>query len=423
MRLWVLRRARLGQPDGTVAATESDVAVEAGHIAWVRPSTSELPEGAVVCDGRGRVLLPGFVDMHVHLARYREFLPDMLRWGITGIREAGNPFPAVRALRDVPADQRPAVSSAGPLVDGDPPRWPALSVIVRSVEDVQAVVGRHREAGVEWVKAYHRLPPDLLAALIREAHRHGLHVMGHLGQVPWRTALAWGIDSLEHVRLGPVDGLVPRRFAAEVAATPWPMKDFRFWACVNLQSDRLRRLLDEMARRGVLWTPTLTVLAVAWARPPGERFMPRWIRMRWQAKSYRLRDPASRRQARAVWPRILRLVAMAHGAGVRIFVGTDTPNVHTPPGWSFHWELRWLERAGVPLRDIVQMACWRPYEALAWPRPFRPGSPADFVLLATTALRSVRDLRRIRRVVRAGRTVFLHPAEAGTGVEDIEGPF
>ncbi len=413
MRLWVLRRVRLGRPDGSVADRESDVAIEGGRIAWVRPAASELPEGAVVYDGRGRVLLPGFVDMHVHLARYREFLPDMLRWGVTGVREAGSPFSAVRALRAIPETERPAVSSAGPLVDGDPPRWPALSVVVRSAEDVRAVVRQHREAGVEWVKAYHRLPPELLAALIREAHRQGLRVMGHLGQVPWRTALAWGIDSLEHVRLGPVDGLVPRRFAAEVDATPWPMKDFRFWASVNLQSDRLRRLLDEMARRGVVWTPTLTVLAVAWVRrTPGERLMPRWLRERWQARSYRLREPDLRQQARAVWPRVLRLVAMAHRAGVRVVVGTDTPNVHTPPGWSFHWELRWFERAGVPLRDIVRMACWRPAEVLAGPTPLQAGSPADLVLLDTTAVGSVRDLRRISMVVRLGRVAFVHPTEA-----------
>jgi len=412
MRFWVLRRVRLGRPDGSVSDAESDVAVEGGRILWVRPAASEFPEGAVVWDGRGRVLLPGFVDMHVHLARYREFLPDMLRWGITGLREAGSPFAAVQALRALPEAERPAVSSAGPLVDGDPPRWPALSVVVRSVEDVRAVVRQHREAGVEWVKAYHRLPPELLAVLIREAHHEGLRVMGHLGQVPWRTVLAWGIDSLEHVRLGTVDGLVPRRLAAEVDATPWPMKDFRFWGLVNLQSDRLRRLLDEMARRGVLWTPTLAVLAVALVRStPGERFMPRWLRERWQARSYRLRGPDAQKQARTAWPRMLRLIAMAHRAGVRIVVGTDTPNVHTPPGWSFHWELRWLERAGIPLRDIVQMACWRPYEALAWPTPLRPGSPADFVLFGTTALRSVRDLRRIHRVIRFGQTVFLHPAD------------
>ncbi|MCS7312099.1 MAG: hypothetical protein NZ742_04200 [Acidobacteria bacterium] len=416
MRLWVLRRVRLGQPDGSVSNVESDVAVEGGRIAWVRPAASEFPEGAVVDDGRGRARLPGFVDMHVHLARYREFLSDMLRWGVTGLREAGSPFPAVLALRSVPETERPVVSSAGPLVDGDPPRWPALSVVVRSVENVRAVVRQHQDAGVEWVKAYHRLPPALLATLIREAHRHGLRVMGHLGQVPWRTVLAWGIDSLEHVRLGPVDGLIPRRFAAEVDAIPWPMKDFRFWALVNLQSDRLRRLLDEMACRGVLWTPTLTVLAVALVRQtPGERYVPRWLRERWRAKSYRLQGPDSQKQARAVWPRILRLIVMAYRAGVRMVVGTDTPNVHTPPGWSFHWELRWLERAGVPLRDIVQMACWRPYEVLAWPMPLRPGSPADFVLFDATELRSVRDLRRIRRVIRLGQTAFLHPTEAILG--------
>jgi adenine deaminase len=58
--------------------------VEAGRIVWVEPSSqASVPAGALVVDGRGKYLVPGLTDAHVHLSP-SEF-PLALTHGITTI--------------------------------------------------------------------------------------------------------------------------------------------------------------------------------------------------------------------------------------------------------------------------------------------------------------------------------------------------
>ena len=63
----VLRAARVLDGTGTVM-TNVDVTVRGGKIAIIRPSAGPLPDGAI--DLRGRTLLPGLIDTHVHLGWY-----------------------------------------------------------------------------------------------------------------------------------------------------------------------------------------------------------------------------------------------------------------------------------------------------------------------------------------------------------------
>src|SRR5262245_62074576 len=55
--------------DGTGAAPRvATVIVEQGRIARIdRPERAHVPAGATVIDGRGKFLIPGLWDMHVHL--------------------------------------------------------------------------------------------------------------------------------------------------------------------------------------------------------------------------------------------------------------------------------------------------------------------------------------------------------------------
>ncbi len=391
-----------------------------GTIGAIRPTGKSESPPVPVLNGRGAIVLPGYVDLHTHILRYPECLSDLIRWGITGIREAGTAWEAIARVRSrADIAVLPRFAAAGPLIDGDPPRWPRISVVVRSVADIEAVLDAHVAHGVRWVKAYRRLTASLLRTLIQASHARNLRVMAHLGRVPVRDAIAWGLDSLEHIRFGTVDRLLPRKWAVRVDRLPWPERDFAFWAAVNIQHDRLRRIFDAMAARGTIWVPTIVVHGVAvQSASPGERHMPTWMRRKWAARSYRM-APDRRQKYRSVLHKILGVVRLAHRHGVVLGVGTDVPNVHTPPGWSFHWELSWLARAGLPLAEIVRAACWTPYRILEWPTPLQPGSPADLVILRTRHLRSVRDLRRIGCVIRTGRVVFCHPRWIGAIPEGI----
>ena len=77
------------------------VIIEGSRIHSVGPGSAPVPADATVVDGRGRFLMPGLWDMHVHLGMAgRSSLALLLANGVTGVRDMGGGFDQVRSWRD-----------------------------------------------------------------------------------------------------------------------------------------------------------------------------------------------------------------------------------------------------------------------------------------------------------------------------------
>src|SRR5207253_2274844 len=92
-----------------------------------------IPKGAVVYEGRGKFMIPGLWDMHVHLWEKENQLPVYVANGITGVRDMGSNFERTTKWR-IAAEQGktigPHVVTSGSAVDGRASTDPKLPVIV-----------------------------------------------------------------------------------------------------------------------------------------------------------------------------------------------------------------------------------------------------------------------------------------------------
>src|SRR5678816_1133295 len=144
-----------GLPDHTVI-------VRGERIERVGPRASvAVPPDAQVIDGRGRTLMPGLMDMHVHLNR-TEDLAILLALGVTTVRNMWG-APIHLEWRDRVARGElpgPTIYTAGPIVDGEHPAHPG-SLIVRSEADADRAIALHRRLGYDLVKVYSRLTPPV----------------------------------------------------------------------------------------------------------------------------------------------------------------------------------------------------------------------------------------------------------------------
>ena len=108
--------------DGTGAAPVPDAAVviHNGRIVAVGPrSKVKIPKHANVVDAHGKTILPGLWDMHAHFEQV-EWGPIYLAAGVTTVRDCGNEFEFITAVRDAIAQGRglgPRLLLAG-IVDG-----------------------------------------------------------------------------------------------------------------------------------------------------------------------------------------------------------------------------------------------------------------------------------------------------------------
>jgi imidazolonepropionase-like amidohydrolase len=195
---------------------ETALAVEAGSITG---EAARPPPGARVLDARGLILLPAFVDAHVHLSVAGDvsaIAQAELRGGVAAVLDLGEPE-RLLPLRTSPL----RVQFAGPLMTapgGYPTRsWGAngYGLELSDPDGARAAVQRLEKAGARFAKlAFDARYPVLDAQVARsaadEAHRRGMLVVAHAldaGMV--RRALDAGADVLAHTPVEPLpDDLV-----------------------------------------------------------------------------------------------------------------------------------------------------------------------------------------------------------------------
>ena len=203
---------------GAIEPNQTVVVVE-GRIVRIQRDDQVITRDVTVIPARGRFLIPGLWDAHVHLA-VTEVAPStgprpdfslnadwqfplFLAAGVTGVRDMSGPFAQLRAWRDeIGAGQRagPRIVHTGWKLRADSPVLPGGPSPVRTVADVERAVEMLAKADAAFVKV-EGIPAELLAAAIAAAKRHGLPVVGHLG--PWmsaREASELGMAGIEHLQ-------------------------------------------------------------------------------------------------------------------------------------------------------------------------------------------------------------------------------
>ncbi len=188
---------------GAPARPDMTVVVTGDRITAVR-KTAEVgvPEGARVVDGKGKYLIPGLWDMHVHTAD-PSFLPLYLANGVTGVRDMHALDPdAIFGLRKQVQEGKqpgPRIVAAGPLVDGPKPFVPGSLVAANAAEGREAV-RKLKKMGADFVKVYTKLPREAYLSIADEAKKQGLPFAGHLPEsVSTAEASDLGHKSIEHL--------------------------------------------------------------------------------------------------------------------------------------------------------------------------------------------------------------------------------
>ena len=208
--------------DGTGAPSKADqnITIENGKVAAIRRGADEPQSaGVTVLNLRGYSVIPGIVGMHDHLNFYarpnlqadgnydRPPLATQMSFsaprlylanGVTTMRTAGSVAPQtdlnLKQAIEKGVAPGPHLEVTGPFLDG-----PGLTAqVLTGPEDARQTVDFWAEHGVTSFKAYVNITRAELQAVVTEAHKRGLKVLGHLCSVTYAEAAEMGIDSLEH---------------------------------------------------------------------------------------------------------------------------------------------------------------------------------------------------------------------------------
>lgn len=360
------------------------VLVRDGRIEAIGPAgTIEIPEGAERIDGMGGTLIPGLIDLHVHLEYPTDF--DLyLANGVTTVLNL-NGFSRVLGWREAIREG----SLAGPRI-----RTCGPSLYDIETNDQAAAAVRTQAAeGYDCIKIYGGISRDAFGALVSEASERNLLSIAHIPRnLTWQDVLEAAPDAIAHaeeflyspIEEGDVERIVSGLRENDIAV----ISTLSNYDLIGRQVADLESLFD----RGTIeyYPPVERRL---WTRPRN-----RYVRSISESKLPKIRWLLTFQKD---------LVRDLHQSGGRVLMGTDAGGPpFTVPGFSAIDEVEMLVDAGLT-----------PFEALAASTreaaaflglqaeigTIERGKRADLVLLAANPLTDISNLRLRRGVVANGR--------------------
>ena len=399
---------------------ENGVILIAGErITAVGPTSAvAVPAGVRMIDANGMTVMPGLIDMHVHLQilghgdykRWNDLygsrnadlvMPiaakQLLNAGVTSARDLGAPLDDIMAVKrriernEIPG---PRLFVSGPFIQHAPYeeyerpfRWG-----VNGVEDARAKVQRLVAAGVDVIKLIDQdqMTDDEVRAVVQAARAAGKPVVAHAHRMEEiRRGLKFGVDNFEHTGLGTAPG-----YPEEV-----------------LQGLRERNT-------SLYWTPTISPLFTMYHTgqffperldgPSWREFMPAEM----ATEIRKSLDAIPHLPYYALFPSRIPLLPhkfrQLRETGVRLLIGTDAgipSNFHNDATWR---EMVKFVEFGVSPMETIQAATLWPARALrAEDRigVLAAGRYADIVAVGGDPLTDMTVMRDVRVVIKGGARV------------------
>jgi hypothetical protein len=396
--------------------TERTILVESTKIRAIgtRQSTLVIPEGARIIDARGKFIVPGLIDAHVHLVHRLNFahvtgdevLPAFLAAGVTSVRDTGDEIVAqtlVARFAEAHPERCPRVFTCSFLLDAEPPIHRDIGLPVTDPQRIPAIVADMVAWKVTTLKIYAGSGRKVGRKIIEEGHKHGLVVTGHLGNYSAQEAVEDGIDCLEHIT-SVLDFSIPSDVRREAG----------YRARLDLSNPQAKGLIAMLAKRKIMVDPTLTVFRNMLLLSDLEKvnrhsdndYMPARLRTYWDA--YRLGQglaPATREGRRKEFQKYQELTGVLFQASVPLLAGTDAPEPYCPPGFALHQELELLVESGLTPTAALQAATINNARALKQDNQLgsvEPGKLADLLILDADPTANIRNTRRITHVLHGG---------------------
>jgi imidazolonepropionase-like amidohydrolase len=302
----------------------------------------------------------------------------------------GNNLDWILAQRDANtsrAAEGPRILCCGFALDGSSGIWTQVAKRHHDPAQLRASIRENCERGVDAIKLYASITPEMMRAGVDEARRQGKFVLAHLNETSAEEAAEAGLNEIEH----------------------FSRCDVAWRAATEVEDDAL---IDLFLEKGMVMNPTVNVwdrlgrsLESAFLHDSRRQWVHPELLSIWERFPYRSCEPAKRLRFQALMPHIKRFLLRSHQRGVVIAAGTDTPFINLIPGFGLHDELLQYVDAGLRPVDALRAATSTNARVIGLgDRAGRlaSGYDADFVAIQGNPLQRLDDLANVHTVVRSG---------------------
>ncbi|MCJ8190387.1 amidohydrolase family protein [Sphingomicrobium aestuariivivum] len=417
---------KLFDAEGRTFREAQAVLVADGVIKAIAPAGSIAAEaGMRVVDGTGKTLLPGLWDAHAHFGQDDWKLLQNIASGITSYRSPGAAIEFVVDKRERSAAGTLLAPDiyASTIIDQKHPLAAQSSMTVESEAEAIAAVREIAEAGLYGVKFYTSMNPEWIAPASAVAHELGLHVSGHIpATMRPIEAVRAGYDEITHLNFALMQFL-PQEVVDASNTNQRLEGPITYAKDVDLDSEEVNAFVAELAERGTVVDPTITIFEDMIVPPrdgslpksaaPWEGLWPATMERGMKTGGYKLLDGMTYDDYQASYDVMVGLIGKLHAGGVTLVAGTDGQ------GYELFREIEIYEEAGLSRADALATATILPAETAGVgdkSGSITVGKEGDLILVDGDVEAELGALRRVETVVLNGTVIDARQMRRDVGI-------
>lgn len=338
----------------------------------------EISEDAKVINARGKFLMPGLSDMHIH-SDEADKATDRILYVANGVTLVRNMWGAPGNLGEREAYRQkqllgPEFHTTGPLLDGPGSYWDG-TVVIEKPEEVAGIIHQIKEDGYDAVKVYDMLTEDVYNEIVAVSKSLDLPVVGHVPyQVGIKKAIAAGQRSIEHMT-----GLRP---GPDFDSNVQEIVDSGVWNCPTMIVMNNYKSIDQIRA----------------SNPKELKYVsPRLLDLWSGYQQLNINTDLAEEMLRTL-----------HQQGANLVAGTDVGNPYVIAGFSLHDELKLMNNVGMTPYEVLLTTTVNAAKMIGQEGRLgtvEEGKDADLLLLNRNPLKNIENTKRISGVMVKGTWV------------------
>ena len=383
------------------------VVISENHIESIN---GVIPKNAKIIDGKGKWLIPGLIDAHVHLpadAFFGQKLPTqtpdlvfntqdimtpIIANGVTTVLDLNSTMQTFAQKKEIEKGCviGPRIALAELINGGN-----GQGRIANTAEEGRILVKNAKTDGYDFIKVYSKLNVETYNAIIDEAFKLGLKTVGHIPDV---------FDGKIEQAFVPHFGMVAHAEEFSKKSKNFSLEDAQRFAKLSKENGTwLSPTLITM-----VWIAKQTHSIDSIKNSPALKYVHPLLQSKWLTANNYVKNatPENAAYFDSMVQFHFKLVKVFKEAGVPIIAGTDAGVSGVVAGFSLHDELELLVKAGLTPQEALNAATLLSAQWLGIDKQIgsiETGKLADLVLLDENPLTDIRNTRKITGVFVNGK--------------------